>query len=74
MAEPVEAASLFARATETAEFLRKSLPNELQYPKVAIVCGSGLGGLANTVNAEPRVERPYAEVPHFAVSTGEHGS
>ncbi|OOQ91493.1 putative purine nucleoside phosphorylase [Penicillium brasilianum] len=55
----------FDRANEAVAFLRSSLPEELQSPKVAIVCGSGLGGLADTVHAEGRAEYDYASIPHF---------
>ncbi|KAJ5166503.1 purine nucleoside phosphorylase [Penicillium canariense] len=57
--------SAFDRANETVSFLKSRLPESLQSPKVAIVCGSGLGGLADTVHAEPRAEYDYASIPHF---------
>ncbi|KAL2830628.1 nucleoside phosphorylase domain-containing protein [Aspergillus pseudoustus] len=50
---------------EAFAFVKKSLPAELQSPRVAIVCGSGLGGLANTIDSELRVEIDYADIPHF---------
>ncbi|KAF2756131.1 hypothetical protein EJ05DRAFT_478156 [Pseudovirgaria hyperparasitica] len=62
-------ASVFQRATETAQHLRKILPEGLAKPKIAIVCGSGLGGLADTINPEPKVEISYGDVPGFAKST-----
>ncbi|KAF2095299.1 purine nucleoside phosphorylase-like protein [Rhizodiscina lignyota] len=62
-------ATLFARATETVQIVRKNLPPELQNPKVAIVCGSGLGGLADTTEASPRVEMWYEDVAGFPRST-----
>lgn len=43
---------------ETANFLRSKLPSELSRPKVAIVCGSGLGGLASTLT-EPLISFDY---------------
>lgn len=55
---------------ESANFLRARLPDSLQKPKVAIICGSGLGGLAGTVCGEERVELDYASIPHFPPSTG----
>lgn len=64
--------SAFDRANEAVAFLRSSLPEELQSPKVAIVCGSGLGGLADTVHAEGRAEYDYASIPHFPRPTGEY--
>ena len=74
------AKSLFARATETAQFLQKDLPEELKSPKVAIVCGSGLGGLQYTINDGVKVEMAYTDIPNWARSTGksviweEHGA
>lgn len=65
--------SSFKLATETVEFLRAHLPEPLARPRVAIVCGSGLGGLAETVNAEKgdlREEWAFGDVPNFPVSTG----
>lgn len=63
--------SVFARATEVAAYLRSAIPSELQHPRVAIVCGSGLGGLQHTIGVTPRHEFPYESIPHFPVSTGE---
>lgn len=61
---------LYERALLTVDSIKKGLPNALSSPKLAIVCGSGLGGLAQTIEAEPRAEIPYANVPGFPVSTG----
>lgn len=62
--------SVFHRAIETVEFLRLKLPENLSKPRVAIVCGSGLGGLAETVNATDTTETwEYKDVPNFPVST-----
>ncbi|KIW09390.1 purine nucleoside phosphorylase I, inosine and guanosine-specific [Verruconis gallopava] len=69
MAEQPKTTTLYARASETAKFLQNSLPDKLCSPKVAIVCGSGLGGLANAINPGLRVETPYASIPNWAVST-----
>lgn len=60
----------YQRATETALYVRSMLPEALQNPKVAIVCGSGLGGLADTIESDPKVELPYGSVPNFPQSTG----
>jgi purine-nucleoside phosphorylase len=51
---------------ETAKFL---LERTKIRPKIAIVCGSGLGHLADTL-IETDVF-PYSEVPHFPISTVE---
>lgn len=57
-------------ATETARYLQASLPLELRGPAIAIICGSGLGGLANAVDIAPRSEIYYKDIPHFPRSTG----
>ncbi|KAK0268512.1 Purine nucleoside phosphorylase [Friedmanniomyces endolithicus] len=62
--------STFHRAIETVEHLRFKLPAQLAKPRVAIVCGSGLGGLAETVDGKVREEWAYRDVPGFPVSTG----
>jgi purine-nucleoside phosphorylase len=61
---------VYARAGITADFLRRDLPAQLQRPVVAVVCGSGLGGLADEVEAEPKVVVPYSDISGFPVSTG----
>lgn len=37
-------------------------------PKVAIICGSGLGGLSDLLTN--RTVFPYKDIPHFPRSTG----
>lgn len=69
--DATSAPTAFVRATETAAYLRQQLPEALQFPKVAIVCGSGLGGLADTIEPEPKVELAYGTIPNFPQSTGE---
>jgi purine-nucleoside phosphorylase len=56
--------SLAYRVREAASSLRGRLP---ALPRVGIILGSGLGPLADEVE-DPTVV-PYAEIPHFAVST-----
>lgn len=60
----------YARAAETVDFLRLKLPEALAKPRVAVVCGSGLGGLAETVNEGSRETWEYKDVPNFPLSTG----
>lgn len=57
---------LFDRATEAAEFLRSRISSS---PKVALVLGSGLGGIAALVDDSAIV--PYEEIPNFPRSTVE---
>lgn len=37
-------------------------------PKIAIICGSGLGGLTNSL--KDTVKIPYTEIPNFGTSSG----
>ncbi|OKL56923.1 Purine nucleoside phosphorylase [Talaromyces atroroseus] len=62
-------ATVFSKAQEAASFLQGRLDPKLQKPKVAIVCGSGLGGLADAVHEHPRREIHYSLIPHFPQST-----
>lgn len=50
---------------ETVAFLRERLPHESV--EVGIILGTGLGGVADAI--EDAVRIPYAEIPHFPVST-----
>ena len=61
------AISLYDRASEASRYiLAKAQPRT---PRVAVVLGSGLGGVADAV--ENGVEIPYDEIPHFVSSTVE---
>ncbi|PGG98559.1 purine nucleoside phosphorylase I, inosine and guanosine-specific [Blastomyces parvus] len=61
--------SIFQQVQETCAYLRERLPAELQKPRFAIICGSGLGGLASSVGKSPRAEFEYGSIPHFPIST-----
>lgn len=50
---------------ETADWL---LNHTEHRPKVAIICGSGLGGLADLL--ENKAVFPYQDIPRFPTSTG----
>ncbi|CAJ1057503.1 purine nucleoside phosphorylase 6 [Xyrichtys novacula] len=54
----------FEECKKTADWL---LDNTKQRPKVAIICGSGLGGLAELL--DDKTVFPYKDIPHFPVST-----
>lgn len=65
--------TIFSKATQSANYIRDLLPEELKHPQVGIICGSGLGGLEWTLH--PKAEAPlfeisYTKVPGFAHSTG----
>ncbi|KAJ3992668.1 inosine guanosine and xanthosine phosphorylase family protein [Lentinula boryana] len=51
----------------TLQALRGLLPQELQNPRVGIICGSGLSGLAASLRQSILVS--YAELPGFVQST-----
>ncbi|GAA5905974.1 purine-nucleoside phosphorylase [Sporobolomyces salmoneus] len=53
--------------TQALSDIRSKLPKELQNPKVGIVCGSGLQGLAEIL--QDRIEVPYNEITGFGEST-----
>lgn len=55
---------------ETADWLLAKIKGK-QKPKVAIICGSGLGGLADLLQNQTVL--PYKDIPHFPESTGEWG-
>lgn len=43
----------------------------LKHPRVMIICGSGLGGIAEEIHTKPRVEIKYDDIPGFQQSTVE---
>ncbi|KAJ7283313.1 nucleoside phosphorylase domain-containing protein [Mycena rebaudengoi] len=51
----------------TVEAIKSLLPENLQKPRVGIVCGSGLGGIVNCIR--DLVLIPYDKLPGFAEST-----
>ena len=54
---------------DTVDYLREGLPESLCKPRIAVICGSGLGGLADCVTQEERTEFSYEDIPHFKAST-----
>lgn len=58
------------QTSEALRYLQDRVPQQLRGPVIGIICGSGLNGLADTVLSEPRMEVPYADIPHFPRSTG----
>ena len=59
------------QSVEALEYLRTKVPAELQNPAIGIICGSGLGGLADALFQNPQFAVAYTDIPHFAESTGE---
>ena len=62
--------SIFEQATKAILQLKPNIPEKLQSPSLGIICGSGLGGLANSVLPDPRLEVQYQDIPYFPKSTG----
>jgi purine-nucleoside phosphorylase len=52
----------------TISTIQKLVPANLCHPKIGIVCGSGLSGLAE--NLREVVEVPYKKLEGFTSSTG----
>jgi len=61
-----EIRELYDRVEEAAGYLRKETENR---PRVGIILGTGLGGLAKEIDVETHV--PYHEIPNFPTSTVE---
>lgn len=58
---------LYDRASEASRYILANAQD--RRPRVAVVLGSGLGGVAEAV--KDGVEIPYSEIPHFVSSTVE---
>jgi purine-nucleoside phosphorylase len=71
LSSPKPSSEAYQRASASADFIRSKLPSHLQKPRVAIVCGSGLGGIADTVTADAKLEIDYHDIPNFPKTTGE---
>ena len=59
-------AELERRITETADAIRAALAGtaQLGQPRIGMVLGSGLGGVAELLDAEPQVTIPYRDLPN----------
>ena len=64
-------AELERRIDEAAEAIRARLVAipELAAPRLAIILGSGLGGVADLIDPRSRLVIPYREIPHVPVAT-----
>ncbi|MFZ9661668.1 MAG: purine-nucleoside phosphorylase [Chitinophagaceae bacterium] len=56
--------SVLASIKETVDFIRRSYQHELE---VGVILGSGLSSFSKEISVE--LEIPYADIPHFPVST-----
>jgi len=66
-------AELDRRISEATDFIRSRLADEtsLASPKLAVVLGSGLGGVEEMLDASPRVSIAYGDIPNVPVSSVE---
>jgi len=53
---------------ESVNAIKAAIPNNLQNPRVGIICGSGLSGLVDSFKNVVLV--PYEDIPGFVTSTG----
>ena len=63
----IHGAELDRRIAEASESIRTALAPEpaLANPRLTIVLGSGLGGVVELLDPEPRLRLPYREIPHI---------
>lgn len=61
-----------AEATYRAacQFLNERIPDHFKNARLGIICGSGLGGLVDTIEQSSKIEFAYSEIPGFVSSTG----
>ncbi|EGW31544.1 uncharacterized protein SPAPADRAFT_62140 [Spathaspora passalidarum NRRL Y-27907] len=72
MSELIPAKEYLGKLKEATEFVKAKVANEprLSSPRVMIICGSGLGGIADILHSpQPKIEIPYADIPGFRTST-----
>ena len=70
----VNGAELDRRITEATDAIKRHLEAEpsLSRPRIVAVLGSGLGGVAELLDPEPRLRLSYREIPHVP-GTGVEG-
>lgn len=63
--------SIAQNTLEAFDYLNDRIPPPLKTPSIAVICGSGLGGLADVVQSQSQWEIHYTQIPHFPHSQGE---
>lgn len=61
--------SISKAAQEAAYIIKFHLHGDLPKAKTAIICGSGLSGITDLLEAEPKIEISYDKIPGFKTST-----
>jgi len=66
----VYGAELERRIDQATALIRERLVSapRLAAPRLAIILGSGLGGVVDLLDAEPRISIPYAEIPNIPIA------
>ena len=66
LSDKVHGPELDRRIGEATDAVRRRLEREprLAAPRLAAVLGSGLGGVVELLDPEPRLRLPYGEIPH----------
>lgn len=66
LSDGIHGAELDRRISDATDAIRTRLSADaaLAAPRLAIVLGSGLGGVVELLDPEPRVRVPYGEIPH----------
>jgi purine-nucleoside phosphorylase len=59
----------YLMASEAADHIRSCLPATFPRAEIAIICGSGSGGLVSAFDTHPTIVLPYASIPNFPVGT-----
>ncbi len=62
--------SIYEQAQEAANFLRSRIAAPLIQARIGIICGSGLGGLVESLHATSRQTVDYGEIPYFPRAKG----
>ena len=71
LSDGVYGAELERRIDEAAATIRARLAAtpQLAAPRLAIILGSGLGGVVDLLDAAPRIAIPYGEIPHVPAAS-----
>jgi purine nucleoside phosphorylase len=55
---------------KAAQWLASRLTPVLASPRLAVICGTGLSGLASMVQSDTKASFDYVDIPHFAHTSG----
>ena len=61
------ASERMSKIKAASQYITSLLPDEFRRPRVGMICGSGLAYLGDLI--EHAIEIPFADIPHFPMST-----